>query len=601
MNSNDKNNNSLVHSSETAIAIFFIIGGLWYQHRFVIEHYRMEFMERLQNPFFIISLILLFVLAFYIIYRIGYKIEIFYNNIKKWQYGIKEDDKEKNMKFKFNSFDLKQALDEFYANGQNSDRTFLGLNAQKDNKEAVSIPDMQRTNHMQVKGPIGTGKTTGAMMPLIYQDALKRRPVIIIDAKGEQSFINQLYTILKSINREKDFQLVSLLHKDLSCSFNPLYVGECDPKVVIESFIENFKDENSFYRQVSITLFTHAFYILYSLGRQVTIMDMFAYLNNDACRQYINNKARASSNKEGKLYLKLFNEHIERLDKQFKDWHNVIEGLNNFLREFNFDVLEDADSDVVLMDAVRQGKIVYFQLATNAHVITAPNIARMVQSNLRYISSLIQTGILPKDTLISVLVDEYGSFACESFVEVHNKARSSCMMITIAHQSTSDLSQISEDFKKRMEDSTLNKIYFKDSDAQHCESIAESLGTYIREEKTYRMTGGRFGNQLYTGESSNRMVNAFNFPPDKIKNLYKYGQAYYIYKGENSHVCVNFGIFNDVKEIPYQKVCKKDKKEGLRLFEQFYLNTQDDVSTKNVAKKSKKENLNESLELKGKK
>src|SRR5208282_4018093 len=110
------------------------------------------------------------------------------------------------------------------------------------------------------------------------------------------------------------------------------------------------------------------------------------------------------------------------------------------------------------------------------------NIARMVQANLRYISSLIQTGQIPKDTLVSIIIDEYASFAEESFVEVLNKARSSGMMVTIAHQSLSDLRAVSEAFMKRIDENTLNKIYLKQNDPDLCELIAKSLGTFTKQE-----------------------------------------------------------------------------------------------------------------------
>ncbi|MBP9853515.1 MAG: TraM recognition domain-containing protein, partial [Candidatus Omnitrophica bacterium] len=208
---------------------------------------------------------------------------------------------------------------------------------------------------------------------------------------------------------------------------------------------------------------------------------------------------------------------------------------------------------------------------TNAYPIQSVSIARMVQANLRYISSLVQIGQLPKDIQISVIIDEYASFAEETFVEVLSKARSSGMMVTLSHQSLSDLKAISEPFMKRIDENTLNKLYLKQTDPELCELIAKSMGTYAKEEKTFRMVGGKFGNQIHNGESSNRMVNEFHFPPDKVKRLHKYGQGYFVYRGDNSHKCVNFGRFQNIKEIPYIKKIKKNKKGGLRLFEKYYL------------------------------
>jgi hypothetical protein len=111
----------------------------------------------------------------------------------------------------------------------------------------------------------------------------------------------------------------------------------------------------------------------------------------------------------------------------------------------------------------------------------------------------------------------------------------------------------------------------KQTDPQLCELIAKSMGTYTKEEKTYRMVGGKFGNQVHVGDSSNKIVNEFHFPPDKVKRLHKYGQGYYIYRGENVEKCVNFGCFDKITEKAYMKKTKPNKQRGLRLFEQYYL------------------------------
>ena len=85
------------------------------------------------------------------------------------------------------------------------------------------------------------------------------------------------------------------------------------------------------------------------------------------------------------------------------------------------------------------------------------------------------------------------------------------------------------------------------------------------------MTGGRFGNQIYSGDSSNRVVNEFYFPPDKVKSLHKYGQGYFIYKGDNTQKCVNLGCFDGLPEILYNKKDKPNKREGLNLFDRYFV------------------------------
>jgi hypothetical protein len=571
MEPNQNNNNNNIALANEGLPIAIIIAAFYYKYRDNIQ-------EKLHDPFFMFFLISGIVLLVFIYYSVGHQVEKYMNKIKMLRSGINLDEKQKSLSFPFIPFDLQKALNDFYKDGKNRDRTFLGLNAEKQNRETVNIPDIQRTQHLQVLGMIGTGKTSSAFLPLIYQDVLKGRPVIIIDAKGEKSSINQIYGMLHSMGRADDFLLLSLAYKESSCTYNPLYVGECDPQVIIDSFFNNFKDENSFYHQSAKTIFSHTFFILHSLSRPFAVMDVYAYINNDDCKKEIDALVKASGNQEGLLNLKLFDEQITSLNQQFKSWKSIVSGFNNYLKDYKEAILNEADSDIVFTDVIRHGKVVYLQLPTNAYPIQAPGIARIVQSNLRYISSLIQIGQLPKDVLISINIDEYGSFAEESAIEVHNKARSSHMMITIAHQSINDLSRVSDSFRKLMDEHTLNKIYFKDNDPIHCEWLAKSLGTQKKEEKTYRTTAGKFGNQIYTGESSNKMVNEFNFSPDKIKNLHKYGQGYYIYKGDNTQVCVNFGYLPDLPEMPYARKVKKNKNEGLKLFEKYYVNNRESTN-----------------------
>ncbi|MCK5580751.1 MAG: TraM recognition domain-containing protein [Candidatus Omnitrophica bacterium] len=566
--------------NEISMLVLVILGGVYFRNRDYIN-------DKLSEPFSLAVLIILGILFVLLFFFFGHYIEKIINKVNKWRQGIKVSPDDKSIRFPFIPFDLKRNLDKFYSHGRNKDQTFIGLNAEKDNNEVVSILDIQRSQHMQILGMTGTGKTTSVFLPLIYQDALKNRPIIIIDAKGEMEVINQLTAMLDSIGRLDKFMLFSLVYKDLSCTYNPLYTGKIDPQIIIDAFFNNFEDDNSFFREMSKTLFSNAFYILHSLNKPFTPMDIYCYLNNEACRTETNKRIKPD-NDQGILHLKMISQVISDLTDQYRGWKHVIAGFNNFLLNHSDALLNEDDSDIILSDAILQRKIIYFQLPTNAFPIQAVSIAKMIQANLRYISSLIQTGQMPKDILVSVIIDEYASFAEESFVEVLNKARSSGMMVTLSHQSLSDLKCISETFMKRIDENTLNKIYFKQTDPELCELIAKSMGTYRKVEKTYRMAGGKYGNQIHIGDSSNRIVNEFHFSPDKIKNLYRVGQGYFICRTDNSHKCVNFGRFENIKGKPYEKKSKKSKTRGLRLFERYYLTDQQAVKPTIEAKKTEK-------------
>jgi hypothetical protein len=536
----------------------------------VYIRYQKDILYILGQPVYVVTMGVVICLGFGVYFWVRHYLEKYQNKINMWRHGIRGIKEEKVIAYPFKAFDVGEQLKAFQKIRGWDRKTFLGLSAQDKTPSMVSMDDIQRTQHMQVLGMTGTGKSTSVFYPMIYQDALKGRPIIIIDAKGEMSAINTINAILDEVGRKEDFLLFSLSHKDLSCSYNPLYVGDHDPQVVIDAFFSNFDDDNSYYREMSKTMFTHTVKLLHSLGRPFSPMDVYCYLNHEACRLSIN-KQITKDNSIGFLNLKMLNQIISDLSDQYKGWRHVITGFNNFVMNFDDPLLNDEDSDIILTEAIRQKKIVYFQLPTNAYPIQAMSIARMVQSNLRYISSLIQTGRIESEELVSVFIDEYGSFAEKTFVEVLNKARSSRMMVTLAHQSFGDLENISRTFAKLIDENTLNKIYLKQTDPELAELIACSIGTYVKEEQTYRMTGGAWGNQIHSGETSNKTVNEFHFPPDKVKNLHKYGQGYFIYRGDNSQVCVNFGQFVNLPQRPYAKKAKHNKREGLRLFERYYL------------------------------
>lgn len=548
---------------EGALVILLIIAIAYFRYQ---EYVLLVF----QSPFLMICVLLAGGLLYGMYYLVQHVLEKVGNRIKMHRAGVNTTIKDKGTAYPFISFNIIPALQSFVRDGQSDQLTFIGLNAQRKNKGHIALPDIQRTQHLQVLGMTGTGKSTSVFYPLIYQDALKKRPVIIIDAKGEMSAINTVNGILAEVGRSDDFLLFSLSHKELSCSYNPLFVGQYDPQVVIDAFFSNYDDQNTFFREMSKMIFSHAFFILHSLGKPFSPMDVYCYLNNEYCRQEIN-KQIVRGNETGWLRLKLLNQVISDLQDQYKGWRHVVAGFNNFLMSFNDPLLNEDDSDIVLSEVIREGKVVYFQLPTNAYPLQAIAIARMVQANLRYISSMIQTGQLPNDLLVSVLIDEYGAFAEQTFVEVLNKARSSRMMVTLAHQSLGDLQNISATFMKLIDENTLNKIYLKQTDPELAELIARSMGTYTKQEQTFRMTAGYYGNQIHTGETSNKTVQEFYFSPDKVKNLHKHGQGYLIYKGDNSQQCVNFGQFGGIKEKPYIKPVRKNKREGLKLFERYYL------------------------------
>ena len=137
-----------------------------------------------------------------LLWLVGYLIELMFSKITYWLANRRETrapTRKEIKQFKENyyqPYDLFEQLRKFYVHKGSNDYTFIGLDAQKSNRP-VAIKDTDRMKHTQVIGMTGTGKTTGVFLPMFLQDAVKKRPVIFIDPKGEWDTVNTVDAIAK--------------------------------------------------------------------------------------------------------------------------------------------------------------------------------------------------------------------------------------------------------------------------------------------------------------------------------------------------------------------------------------------------------------------
>ena len=128
-------------NQDVFILVALIVGAVFYQYRGVIE-------DRLHNPFFLVFLVCLGGLVLTAYFTVGHYVEKTMNRMNMLRLGIKKDDKEERMTHPFLPFDLQTKLDEFYSKKENYQETFLGLDATVSNNAVISIPDIQRSQHL---------------------------------------------------------------------------------------------------------------------------------------------------------------------------------------------------------------------------------------------------------------------------------------------------------------------------------------------------------------------------------------------------------------------------------------------------------------------
>lgn len=86
--------------------------------------------------------------------------------------------------------------------------------------ESIYLPDKIRTRHIHILGATGSGKTESVILNFLRQDVQRGLGSIIMDAKGDTSFLNELYNWVPS-DRFRVFDLTD----ENSTGYDPLQSG----------------------------------------------------------------------------------------------------------------------------------------------------------------------------------------------------------------------------------------------------------------------------------------------------------------------------------------------------------------------------------------
>ncbi|MBF0443918.1 MAG: TraM recognition domain-containing protein [Oligoflexales bacterium] len=129
------------------------------------------------------------------------------------------------------------------------------------------------------------------------------------------------------------------------------------------------------------------------------------------------------------------------------------------------------------------------------------------------------------------------AFATQPFATFLNKARSSNIIITIAHQTLADLKKVNLTFEGQILGNCNNRFTFRTDLPEEAETLAKIIGTRTVVKKTFQSESG-----ISTGRSSNREAEEFFFHPNIIKTL-KTGECIFSMKTE--------GVLRQLR-IPYK-------------------------------------------------
>jgi hypothetical protein len=429
---------------------------------------------------------------------------------------IKSADIEKHRKMFFEPNEFEVLIKHF------KDPTLIPIGLSFPQKEPVFLNDKLLLEHMVVSGATGQGKTT-ALIVQVMHSLFHRKPVIIIDPKGDMCDLELIMDIARKLGRSDAVKLFSLAQKNTSLSYNALEVGTAQQKVSkLITACDLANADNPYYGNIATNALTSVIEAFHYLDNYDFTFDMLlAVLRCESELQDMLDllKEHDSDPLATKLHGNL--KRISFIDS--KDLAGLRGALQTFVAVEFANILGDPDpterGSIDLLDVLNNAGVAYFQLNINGYSSMSKRLGKLILEDLKLISNRIQARETAKgfDTA-AVLIDEFGVFAQPDFISFLKMSRTAGISLRMFFQNLADLKDVSENFESQTLGNSVYKLIFRSPDHAGANTIAETAGTIITKEESYQVEHSVFGS-VRTGLGNQKETYQFKLHPNDIKKL----------------------------------------------------------------------------------
>lgn len=363
----------------------------------------------------------------------------------------------------------------------------------------IFLPDNIRRRHVHILGVTGSGKTESVILNFLKQDISRGLGSIILDAKGDQSFVD----FLKANAPKEKVQIFDLSDKT-SVGYNPLSEGSA-----LESAQRLFSSmtwSEEYYKSKAFSALLVIFEDFYQkTGRNPTIKDIKKYLEVFATLADVLNLDVKS----------------KAFEAEFKD----LSGLRDQIRSLcigHFESILSPSSDVesINLSDVFKGKIIYFRLQSLLAPQAVQVIGKLIIQNINFLTGNSHRGENTQRKIVPIYLDEFASFASSEFADLISKARSAGFALHFSHQSNGDLAEVSQGFLNRITDNSATKIVLRVNDPDTAEFYSRAFGTKIYHKMTKQVANASENTSGdSTGSGTVREAHQFRSSPDRFKTL----------------------------------------------------------------------------------
>ncbi|MEO5968397.1 MAG: type IV secretory system conjugative DNA transfer family protein, partial [Bdellovibrionia bacterium] len=334
--------------------------------------------------------------------------------------------------------------------------------------------------HIAIVGGTGSGKTNLLYNFIDFLIALGHT-IIFLDFKSELQTLARIFQVAKQHGREHEIRFLSLANPDLSVPYNPLKLG--DPSTIQSALMNAMTWSDPFYRGLASDALIDVLKALceyrdkekkyFHLGHLYTLLS-----DMEIASSFLRH-IEALNFESGRNFSKLVSTLSEKDEK--KNYMGLLSNLKQLL---------ESTAGVLLSKEVIKGSFGIEEVLTKPTISIMLMNSLMLKESASLVGKLIlqdlmtqigkyysqsKTGIPPRP--VTLVIDEFASFATPEFIEFMDRARGAGISIILAHQARADLKSISPDFAERVEanSNTILASGIKSSD--DIDHYASMLGT----------------------------------------------------------------------------------------------------------------------------
>ena len=365
----------------------------------------------------------------------------------------------------------------------------------------IYLPDAVRSKHVHIIGATGSGKTESVVLNFIKQDVARGFGSIILDAKGDISFLK---TLGQWVPKER-LRIFDLSTAD-SLSYNPLDSGSA--LEAAQRLFSSLTWSEEYYKSKAFSALQRMFQLHFErFDRNPKLIELDSYLADP--------KSYASFVQAPSYPQKL-------AEADFAD----LSGLRDQIRILSIGhlkaILSPKGESEMQLPSVALGMVLYFRLQSLLSPQLVTIVGRFLINHINYLAGTAHRAEAPINgtRMIPTYFDEFASFACPEFADLISKARSAGFALHFSHQSIGDLAEVSEGFINQITDNSATKIVMRINDPDSAEYFARAYGTKLYQKITQRVTNvEEIDTAEVLSEGTQREAHQFRASPDLFKTL----------------------------------------------------------------------------------